>query len=132
MRKPGFTRKLKIEIRKSNAIPEFQEKIAFSRFSEKQVLVKTFILRQMLRNKIDAFIERREIRDAFDIEFMLKKGIELIQDSQKLLKVKKIIQQLSRKEYTVTLGSILEPQLRDYYKNNNFEYLTGKISEKLS
>ncbi len=78
------------------------------------------------------YLKLKEIRDAFDIEFILKKGIEITQDEKELVKVKKIIHQFGKKEYNVTLGSILEPQLRDYYKNNNFEYLISKISERLS
>ena len=132
LRKPGSLRKLKIEIRKTDSIQQFQEKIAFSKFSDRQVLVRTYSLKQMLQNKVDALIGRKEIRDAFDIEFILKKGIEITQDEQELVKVKKIIQQFGKKEYNVTLGSILDPRLRDYYKNSNFEYLISKISERLS
>jgi hypothetical protein len=85
----------------------------------------------MFQNKIEALIKRKEIRDAFDMEFLLKKGIEITQGSKELIKVSKIIRQFSKKEYNVTLGSILEPQLKNYYKNNNFEYLMDMISERL-
>ena len=68
---------MKIEIRRELKDCDFQEKIAFSRFSTKQVVLKAHTLEQAMQNKIAAFLERGEIRDSFDIEFLLRRGIEL-------------------------------------------------------
>ena len=43
----------------------------------KQVIVRTLTLEQMMKNKIDALLDRHEIRDAFDIEFLLRSGVLL-------------------------------------------------------
>ena len=42
-----------------------------------QVFLKVVSLEEMMKAKIAAFLERKEIRDVFDIEFLLKKGINL-------------------------------------------------------
>ena len=40
-------------------------------------MVRTLSLQEMMSSKIETFLSRREIRDVFDIEFLIKKGIEL-------------------------------------------------------
>ncbi len=132
LRKKGFARKLKIEIRKNNKRYDFEDKIAFSKFSNKQVLVKSFTLKQMVSNKINALLERRQIRDAFDLEFILKKGNRLDIEKDVLLKLKKVILSFKKRDYTVVLGSLLEPDIRSYYNEKNFEYLLLQINEILS
>jgi len=77
-----YPRKLKVEIRKEKEC-EFEEKIAFSKFTNTQVLLKCATLKQMLENKIEAFLERKEIRDCFDIEFILRRGEELSLNKEK-------------------------------------------------
>ena len=72
-----FPRKLKIEIRKTSEKFNFQNTIAFSKYSNKQVLVRSLTLEQAMQNKIKSFLDRKEIRDLFDVEFLLKKGINL-------------------------------------------------------
>ena len=66
-------KRLKIEIRREVKDCDFQEKIAFSKFSTRQVLLKAHTLKQMMQNKIEAFLDRGEIRDCFDIEFLLRR-----------------------------------------------------------
>ncbi len=51
--------------------------IAYSRYSNTQVLVRTLSLEEVMKSKIEAFLNRKEIRDVFDIEFLVKRGIEL-------------------------------------------------------
>ncbi len=84
-----------------------------------------------MKNKILTFIERKEIRDCFDIEFLLKKGMELKTSKSNLRKMKNILLKFKPVDYKVTLGSILEPELRKYYEKNNFEFLITKINELL-
>ena len=125
-----YPRKLKVEIRKEKEC-EFEEKIAFSKFTNTQVLLKCATLKQMLENKIEAFLERKEIRDCFDIEFILRRGEELSLNKEKLKKMLDIIKSFTPADYNVTLGSILEPEVRKYYTKSNFKYLIEKINEKL-
>ena len=77
LRTLSYTKRLKIEIRREMADIDFQEKIAFSRFANKQIVLKALTLEQAMKNKVAAFLDRGEIRDGFDIEFLLRKGIAL-------------------------------------------------------
>lgn len=127
-RSKDYPRQLKIEIRKKARECDFQERIAFSRYSSKQVILKIHTLEQAMKNKIGAALERREIRDCFDIEFLLRQGIALTASGKKLAELKKIISKFKEKDYKVTLGSTLEPTLRKYYAQNRFSYLLEKIN----
>jgi len=126
-----YSRKLKVEIRKEKEC-EYEEKIAFSKYTNIQVLLKCATLKQMLKNKIEAFLERKEIRDCFDIEFILRRGEELELNKEKLEKMLSIIKSIAVNDYKVTFGSILEPEVRKYYIKSNFKYLIEKINDKLS
>lgn len=132
IKKASYPRKLKIEIRKELKEADFQEKIAYSRQANMQVLVKGFTLEQMMEYKTDALLERKEIRDAFDIEFLVRNGIALPEDTEKLSKMRMMIAGFKRRDYAVTLGSLLEPELRNYYNENGFSYLVQIINRKLS
>lgn len=77
LRSAEYPKRLKIEIRRQKKDCDFQEKIAFTRFTTKQVLLKAHTLNQTMKNKISAFLDRGEIRDCFDIEFLLRRGVEL-------------------------------------------------------
>ncbi len=128
VRSAHFPRRLKIEIRREVKEWDFEEKIAFSKFSTRQVILKAHTLKQTLYNKIAALLDRGEIRDAFDMEFILRQGIPLppLPESQK----KKLIRQLNKfklKDFKVTLGSVLESDIRDYYVKNQFSFLLQKI-----
>lgn len=120
---------LKIEIRKNMQATDYEEQIAFSRYSNKQVLLKVFTLKQMAKNKISALIGRKEIRDAFDLEFILKKGIIPDIQPQGAKKIREIISGFTARDYKVALGSLLEQSQRAYYTGNNFIYLVDKLNE---
>ena len=77
LRSARYPKRLKIEIRREWKEVDYQQTIAFSRFSTKQVLLKAHTLDQTMKNKIEAFLDRGEIRDCFDIEFMLRRGVEI-------------------------------------------------------
>jgi len=132
IKKAPYPRKLKIEIRKKTEKADFQEKIAYSKQGNIQVLVKGFTLEQMMQNKTKALLDRKEIRDAFDIEFLVRSGIELPADIEKIKKMLKIIKNYKKRDYYVTLGSLLESKTRDYYKQNGFSYLMQILNQKLS
>lgn len=130
IRSGNYPRRLKIEIRKQAGECDFQERIAFSKFTNKQVILKVHTLDQTMKNKINAFIERGEIRDGFDIEFLLRKGISIpgLNKEQKL-KLTQRIEGFKIKDFKVKLGSILESDIRKYYITNRFGLLKEKLSE---
>jgi hypothetical protein len=120
----------KIEIRKEISECDFQEKIAFSKFSNKQIILKAHTLEQTMKNKIDALIERGEIRDGFDIEFLLRKGIAIPElKKERKIKLIKRVEGFKEKDFKVKLGSILETDMRNYYIENRFSFLKEKLSE---
>ncbi|MCX7914169.1 MAG: nucleotidyl transferase AbiEii/AbiGii toxin family protein, partial [Thermodesulfovibrionales bacterium] len=53
--------------------------IAYSKYSNIQVLVRTLSLEEVMKSKIETFLSRKEIRDVFDIEFLLKGVLKLMQ-----------------------------------------------------
>ena len=125
-------RHLKIEIRKETRKCRWKQVIAFSRHSEIQVLLRAMTLEQMMQNKIEAFLDRKEIRDCFDIEFLLRKGIPLRASKEQLEDLKDGILEFKARDYSVTLGSVLERDVREHYKKNRFEYLLGTLNQLLS
>jgi predicted nucleotidyltransferase component of viral defense system len=128
----NFPRSLKIEIRKEVKKVKTEFSIAYSRYSNAQVLVRTLSLEEVMKFKIEAFLNRKEIRDVFDIEFLLRKGIQLKTTKEELEKILEGIRALDKKDYLVKLGSILEPNERKYYIKENFKFLIAKIEELLS
>jgi len=133
LRSTLYTRRLKIEIRREWKESDYQQKIAFSRFSTKQVLLKAHTLDQAMKNKIEAFLGRGEIRDCFDIEFMLRRGVEIpLMDEGKSIAFQKKLGRLKDRDFKVKLGSILENDIRDYYVANRFGYLKEKLDSVFS
>jgi predicted nucleotidyltransferase component of viral defense system len=131
LRSKAYPRSLKIEIRKEKKKIKTEQAIAYSKFSNIQVLLKVIPLKEMMKAKIGAFSERKEIRDLFDLEFLLKKGIVLDETKEALQKVLSGIESLSRRDYAVKLGSLLEEGERKYYLAQNFKLLRSAIQEKL-
>jgi predicted nucleotidyltransferase component of viral defense system len=131
LRSKDYPRSLKIEIRKETKKVKTEQAIAYSKFSNIQVLLKVIPLKEMMKAKIGAFVDRKEIRDLFDLEFLLKKGIALDETKEALQKVLSGIDSLSKRDYTVKLGSILEEGERKYYLAQNFKLLRSAIQEKL-
>ena len=128
-----YPKRLKIEIRREIKDCDYQEKIAFSRFSTKQVLLKAHTLDQTMKNKIEAFLDRGEIRDCFDIEFLLRRGVELPNLAGKqLIELREKLAGLKDRDFKVKLGSILENDIRSYYKVNRFSFLEEKLDLSLT
>lgn len=132
IKSPAVKRSLKIEIRKEQTDFLWERKIAFSRFTNKQVLVKALTLDQMMKNKIEALISRKLIRDAFDLEFLLMRGVELPDDKTKLSKALQIINNFKEQEYKVILGSILEKKDRTFYLENRFKLLKEELTKSIN
>ena len=132
LRSALYPKRLKIEIRREIKDCDFQEKIAFSKFSTKQVVLKAHTLEQTMKNKIAAFLERGEIRDSFDIEFLLRRGIELPDFTNKQLKqFQKKLKSFKESDFRAKLGSILENDIREYYFTNRFGYLEEKLAANI-
>lgn len=132
IRSKDYPRSLKIEIRKNVKKVKTDFSIAYSRHANRQVLVRTLALEEVMVSKIEAFLNRKEIRDVFDMEFLLKKGVELKASREDLVKLLDSVKSLGSKDYSVKLGSILEPEGRRYYIKENFKILRLKIDELLS
>jgi predicted nucleotidyltransferase component of viral defense system len=129
IRSSTYPKRLKIEIRREQKKCDFQTKIAFSRFSTQQVMLRAHTLDQTMKNKIDALLDRGEIRDCFDIEFMLRRGTKLpdlsINQVQSLMKR---TTGFKDKDFNVKLGSIVDSATRRYYTQNRFSYLVEKLN----
>ena len=133
LRSAGHPKRLKIEIRRAIQSCDFQEMIAFSPYAEKQVALKAHTLEQTMKNKIAAFLDRGEIRDCFDIEFLLRRGIsfppDIEADADRILTR---IDNFKDTDFKVKLGSILEAEYREYYTKQRFTYLKQTLSAHLN
>jgi len=123
LRHKNYPRRLKIEINKKTIYSIYTQSIAFSQYSTYQVAVDTIPLDQMISNKIKALKNRNEIRDAFDIEFLIRRGVNVSLDGDEAEKILKILKKFSKKDFNVKLGSLLSPEIRTYYRQNRFHYL---------
>jgi len=128
IRSAHFPKRLKIEIRKEIKDWDFQEKIAYSKFSTKQVALKAHTLAQTMKNKIAALMERGEIRDGFDIEFLLRQGVPLPElTKNEIPKLMNRMDGFKAKDFKVKLGSVVESDIRKYYIENRFNFLRQKL-----
>jgi len=127
VRSRGYPRLLKIEIRKEEKKVAVEQSIAFSKFSNTQVLLGTVSLKDMMAAKTEALLDRKEIRDAFDMEFLVKKGIVIEAVPETRERVRAVIASFTKKDYTSKLGSLLEEEERKYYSSENFKILLNAL-----
>ena len=128
LRSASYPRRLKIEIRRKVVQWDAQDTIAFSRFSTYQVVVRAITLEQAMQNKLSAFLDRGEIRDCFDIEFLMRRGVALpTMDLETIQNIRTKIQKFKFVDYRVKLGSIIEEHMRSYYISQGFSYLLEKL-----
>ena len=133
LRSRNFPKRLKIEIRKKIEYWDLQEKIAYSKFTTKQVIIKAHTLKQTMRNKINALMERKEIRDGFDIEFLIRQGIGLPNlSAAEISNLTDRINTFKANDFKVTLGSVLDADLRTYYIENRFQILEYKLKDLMN
>ena len=132
VRSPDYPSRLKIEIREEIKAWDFEQRIAYSPYSTRQVALRAHTLKQTLENKIAAAVDRKEIRDFFDIEFLLRQGLSLPDDKDVLHKLDNIARSFKKRDYKVSLGSLLEKDMRDYYARNGFDFLLAKINEAMA
>jgi hypothetical protein len=129
LRSVGYPKRLRIEIRRAAEDCDYEETIAFSSFAVKQVALKAHTLNQTMENKVKAFLDRGEIRDCFDIEFLLRRGIVLPADiGQEAGRLLEKIDDFKDRDFKVKLGSILEAEFREYYVKQRFSYLKERLS----
>ncbi len=128
LRSAQYPKRLKIEIRRELKDWDYQQDIAFSKFSTKQVILKTHTLDQTINNKIEAFLDRGEIRDCFDIEFMVRRGVEIpLKEEKESIAFREKLSLLKDQDFKVKLGSIIENDSREYYIANRFRFLEEKL-----
>lgn len=127
IRSKDYPRRLKLEIRKQPRPFKYEETIAFSPHSTKQILLKSLTLEQMMENKIRAALGRTEIRDYFDIEFLIRKGIEIKASRATIEKLKPKISSFKERDFKTVLSALLSPQDRHYYAKNGFKFLLSQL-----
>ena len=133
LRSAQYPKRLKIEIRREIKECDYQKTIAFSTASTRQVLVNAHTLEQTMENKIQAFLNRGEIRDCFDMEFLVRRGVNLpVGSDREVAELQKRIRRFKDLDYRVKLGSILEKDIRDYYIENRFSFLEEKLAAMIS
>lgn len=136
LKNPAAPRKIKIEIRKDDASAQDRETgIAHSiHVPELQVRLNICSLAQMFMNKVRALIGRREIRDAYDLEFLLMRGagdfFTLNRDD--LDRVRSAISGFSNQDYRSKLGSLLPKEERKRITESRFSFLTGALNETIA
>ena len=127
IRSRKYPRRLKIEIRKEARRCDFQDVIAFSNSSTKQVILRALTLEQMMKNKVEAALDRKEIRDFFDIEFMLRRGIRLDLSAKKKEGLALAAASFKDNDFKVKLGSVVDADTRRHYIANKFSYLLSAL-----
>jgi len=131
IKSPSYLKNLKIEIRREVKKVKTELTIAYSKYSNIQVLLNAVSPGDMMKAKIEAFLKRGEIRDVFDIEFLFKKGVDIKESKEVVKRILKKIESLSPLDYKVKLGSIIEEEDREYYIKENFKILKMKLKEML-
>jgi len=129
LKSSDYPRSLKLEMRKGVDIIKTDSAIAYSRFSTLQVYVRTIPLQEIMMSKIDAFLQRKEIRDAYDLEFLVKKGVKADITPEKAERILAVVDALSPQDYNVKLSSLLEADQRAHYRENNFRILKQALAK---
>lgn len=124
-----FPRVLKIEIRKEVKAARAETSIAYSPHASIQVLLKTVTLEGMMKSKIEAFLDRKEIRDAYDLEFLIKRGVPLEVEKEIANKILAGLEKFNKKDFSVKLGSLISADQRKYYQENGFRILATALKD---
>ena len=129
-----YPQRLKLEIRKEpKKVRSTELNITHSLFSPYQVRLRTLTLEQMWKNKIQALLDRKEIRDAYDLEFLTRRLAADFSILEKKL-LQKILDQLesfSEQDFKSKLGALLETKERTVVLSHRFGYLKSKIAPLL-
>lgn len=128
-KKESYPRSLKIEIRKEEKKIKPVKAIAYTSNSNIQVILNVISLEDMMVKKINAFLNRTEIRDAYNLEFLIKKGVKLNLDKNIAEKIKSKILNLKSNDYKVKLAPLLPTEKRSYYNKANFRILLSELDK---
>jgi len=131
LKTPKYPRSLKIEIKMVDRKPETEQAIAYTPHADSQVLLQAMTLQQMMLLKTSALLDRGEIRDAYDLEFLVKRGLQPAGEKTVLQHMLNRIDAFTKTDYSSKLGSLIEPDKRPYYKDHNFRILKAAIGERL-
>jgi predicted nucleotidyltransferase component of viral defense system len=136
LRRQDAPRRLKIEIRKDDeGARDLELQIAFSRFAPSlQVRLVVCTLEQMWKNKLRALLGRGEIRDAYDLEFLLRRGAgdPAKIPTDELESARGVLRGFSRHDFKSKLGSLLPPEERQRLSTHRFTLLEGVVEQTLS
>ena len=136
LRRADAPRRLKIEVRKDDAWARGRElAIAFSSFAPRlQVRLAVCSLPQMWTNKIAALRSQREIRDAYDLEFLLRRGAGRPKDlpSSVLHEIRRVLDGFKPADYRSGLGRLLPPHERERIASLKLSLLAGSIEQALA
>ena len=132
LRSHAYPMSLKLEIRREVKKIHVEQLIAYSKYANTQVFLRAVSLSDMMESKLEAFLDRQEIRDVFDMEFLFKRGVSLEASVDTLREVLGLINAFPRRDYTVKLGSLLEKEQRKYYSVENFKILKGALMRQVS
>ncbi len=127
-----YPRCLKIEINKEKRYSIYRKAIAFSKYSTHQVLLDAIPVEQMMFNKTEALLNRQEVRDAFDVEFLIRQGVSFAHGAEGAKKALSVIRGFATHDFNVKLGSLLPDDVRGYYRKNRFNYLEGQLNQIIS
>jgi hypothetical protein len=135
-RTAGSPRRLKIEIRKEPDRAQKRETgIAFSPFAPAlQVRLAVCTLAQMWRNKVAALLDRKEIRDAYDLEFLMRRGAGGVQgmDRATIAAMRDILAGFTVPDFRSKLGNLLPKDERERLSECRFALLGGALVEASS
>jgi predicted nucleotidyltransferase component of viral defense system len=129
LKSPDYPGSLKLEMRKGVKMTKTERAIAYSRHSSVQVYLRTIALQEMMMSKIAAFLQRKEIRDVYDLEFLVKKGVAADISSEQADQILSTIAAFTCQDYNVKLCSLLEAEQRPYYRQNNFSILKSHLGK---
>jgi predicted nucleotidyltransferase component of viral defense system len=132
LKSASYPRSLKMEVRKEVKRVKTETSIAYSPNASIQVLLKTVTLGHMMKSKIEAFLDRAEIRDAYDLEFLIKRGVPVSADAETVARLLAGLEKLGKKDYSVKLGTLLPADLRNYYRENGFRILKTHLQDRLN
>jgi predicted nucleotidyltransferase component of viral defense system len=130
LRGAGYLHKLKIEIRKE--LPKkavYEWAIAFTMHATSQVKLKTFTLASLFGMKKHALIERKEIRDAYDLEFLLRKTAKPEWEKGEKEKIRQALEGFKAVDFKVKLGALLSKDQRRFYSGQRFTWLESQLTD---
>jgi hypothetical protein len=81
-----------------------------------------------MRNKVAALLDRGEVRDGFDIEFMLRRGVTFPPlSADEIQAMQERAAGFPIRDFKVKLGSIVDADTRLYYAENRFAFLLERL-----